>query len=130
MIADSLSPEVALEQLWEIKAQIEELEAMKADLSAYLETVNADELRFERGNKRYRATVSRSTSTKVNLRRLSAVNPFLYREITKEVVDTEKLKQTLDAGLWTPELRDECVTFSTSRPAVRFTEYTVAEASA
>lgn len=131
MITDSLSPEAALEQLWEIKAQIEELEGMKADLSAYLETVDPAELRFERGDKRYRATVSRSTATKVNLHRLSAINPFLYRQITKEVVDTEKLKRTIDAGLWTPTLRDECVTFTKSRPSVRFTEeYSTAEASA
>lgn len=129
MNTDSMTPEQALEMLWDIKAQIEELEADKADLSAYLETVDPDELRFERGDKRYRAIVTRSTSTKVNLHRLAAVNPWLFEQVTKAVVDTEKLKQTIDAGLWTATLRDECVTFSQSRPAVRFTEYTVPQAT-
>jgi len=123
VIPDTMTPEAALSQLWDVKQQIDELEALKVELSIFLESVDPDELRIDRGDKHYRATVSRSVSTKVNLLRLAAINPVLFEEITKPVVDTEKLKQTLEAGMWTAAMRDECVTFSTSRPAVRFTEY-------
>lgn len=123
MTTIDMTPEEALSHLWDVKAQIEELEDVKRRLSEFLESVDPDELRFDRGDKHYRAVVTRSTSTKVNLLRLAALNPALFDQITKPVVDTEKLKDSIDSGLWTAELRDECVTFTQSRPAVRFSEY-------
>lgn len=122
LAAGVYTPEQAMHRLIEVKAAIEDLEDEKASLSAYLASQDLTGVTTEFNGKRWKAVTSVRYTPKVNLLRLQAKAPALFDMITKPAVDSAKLNESLDAGWWTPELRDECVTFSESKPGVRFTE--------
>lgn len=114
----------AAERLLMVKDQLEALTSEKEALSAFLAAQDTSDVVVEHMGKRYKPIVTVSTRPRVNLYRLKALSPDLYADVVKEVLDTSKLGQTLDAGRWTDTLRAECVTMHETRPGVRFTPIT------
>lgn len=121
LAAGLYTPLQAMNRLLEVKSQLEDLEAEKEALSAFLATQDLSDTVAEYHGRRWKATTSIRMTPKVNLMRLKAKAPALFEMITKPAVDSAKLHESLDAGYWTPELREECVTIHESRPGVRFT---------
>jgi len=110
----------ALRRYKEIKDQIEQLELLKVELAEVIAATGEKDFGLTYNDQRFRATVITRTTPKVNLPKLRRLDFALASKITKEVVDTERLNESLDAGLWTPQLRDEVITMQASRPWVRF----------
>jgi hypothetical protein len=102
------------------KDEIDRLEVVRSELSEFIAASGEKNLGLTYDGQKLRATVIVRTTPKVNLPKLRRLDFALASKITKEVVDTERLNESLDAGLWTPELRDEVITMQASRPWIRF----------
>jgi hypothetical protein len=110
----------ALQQLKEVKDQITELEEIKDRLTDFLAECDEDDLHFtDDSGLTWSGSVTRATRPIVNLPMLRKLHPWLADRITSEVIDSGKLNQSLDQGLWTEDLRDAVVTMKQSRPGVR-----------
>jgi S-adenosylmethionine:diacylglycerol 3-amino-3-carboxypropyl transferase len=116
-----MTTQEALESLKDIKDQIDRLEVLKADISEFLAEAPKEEMWFvDKDGQRWTATATASDRVSVNMSMLRRLDPGLASSITKEVVDTELLRESLDQGRWRAEIRDLVVTITKSRPGVRF----------
>lgn len=105
-----------------IKAMEDENKAIQKVLLENLSTDYA----YDEGDQRYIARLVTTNTETVNLEKLAAVAPGLLNEITERKLKKSLLDESIDKGLWTPELY-ESVVHTDVRQYLKIEPITVAE---
>ncbi len=106
-----------------LKDEITYYEAQKRALTAELAAEVSDYVLEDYAGKKFKVTLRQKSNTPhVNLPLIQAKNPMLHAEITKQVLDTKKFSNAIDAGLFSMELLDEAIAIVDPTPYYTFTE--------
>ena len=117
-----------IQRLARLKAERDSLTQEIDYLTEWLAKRIDRDARIDLGEEILTATVVRGTTTKVDLAKLQIIDPDLAKEVTKAVLDNDKLKTARDLGFFTPGSPEEkAVTTTANKPYVKFTKATKKE---
>lgn len=112
-----------VKRLQRLKAERDSLTQEIDFLTEWLAKRVTKDARIDLGEEILVATVVRGTSTKVDLDKLQSIDPELAKEVTKAVLDSDKLKKARDLGFFAPgKPETDAISTAINKPYVKFTK--------